>query len=205
MGKRLLTLLALTLGVLWSVTNEVSTVTGGLESTETSVAIDHSPLWAEEAHQVDGRTQRDAGDHQRDARRSRRANRGPQAKEAATVVWAQPGIDPYHTCECGEDCKCPPNACALGLCKTNYAVVVGAGWCPLCPKMQPVMDELREKGYMVIYISLDYHPEVADRFKVRALPTTIIMDDGKQQKRIVGLTTARKISGHMKTRKEQRL
>ncbi len=84
-------------------------------------------------------------------------------------------------------------------------MVFGASWCKYCPQLYPIIEELREKGYIALYISTDNHPDATDQFKLQSLPTTIIMADGKEKHRIKGVTSARKISKHLKTRKQQGL
>lgn len=109
--------------------------------------------------------------------------------------------------ECTNDkgCICPPFVCSLGLCRANYAVVFGSDYCVYCPRMYPVVAQLRKDGYIVLYIETPDYPGIFEQFELTAWPTTVIMNNGKPQMRFVGVTTSKKIARHLKTREQQGL
>jgi thioredoxin 1 len=64
-----------------------------------------------------------------------------------------------------------------------------AAWCPPCRKMGPVIDELaRRAGEHVTVgkLDVDRHPEVAERYGVRSIPTLLLFRRGQVVERRVG-------------------
>jgi len=64
-----------------------------------------------------------------------------------------------------------------------------AAWCPPCRKMGPVIDEIARlsgDGVTVGKLDVDQHPEVAERYGVRSIPTLLLFRDGKVVDRRVG-------------------
>jgi thioredoxin 1 len=64
-----------------------------------------------------------------------------------------------------------------------------AAWCPPCRKMGPVVDELaRQAGDKVTIgkLDVDRHPEVAERYGVRSIPTFLLFRNGELVERRVG-------------------
>ncbi|KKK52383.1 hypothetical protein LCGC14_3105480, partial [marine sediment metagenome] len=83
--------------------------------------------------------------------------------------------------------------------------VFGSDTCVYCPRMYPVVEQLRKDGYIVFYIETPDYPGIFEQFELTAWPTTVIMNDGKPQMRFVGVTTSKNIARHLKTRKQQGL
>jgi len=64
-----------------------------------------------------------------------------------------------------------------------------AAWCPPCRKMGPVIDELaRLSGDEVTVgkLDVDRHPEIAERYGVRSIPTLLLFRGGGVVERRVG-------------------
>ena len=64
-----------------------------------------------------------------------------------------------------------------------------AEWCPPCRKMGPVIDELAQRfgdQAMVGKLNVDQHPEVAERYDVRSIPTFLLFRGGQVVERRVG-------------------
>jgi thioredoxin len=64
-----------------------------------------------------------------------------------------------------------------------------AQWCPPCRKMGPVIDELArvtEGRVTVGKLDVDQHPDVAERYGVRSIPTMLVFREGKLVDRRVG-------------------
>jgi thioredoxin 1 len=64
-----------------------------------------------------------------------------------------------------------------------------AEWCPPCRKMGPVIDELArltEGRVTVGKLDVDQHPDVAERYGVRSIPTLLLFHEGKVVDRRVG-------------------
>jgi thiol-disulfide isomerase/thioredoxin len=116
--------------------------------------------------------------------------------------WSPPVVS---NPDCEAAGECPPLICAAGHCNHSYAVVFAAKNCKHCPKMWPVIEKLRKRGYIVYYIETNKHPGVVKQFDLKVAPTTIVFDEAKQVARFNGVATAVNISKHMKTRAEQGL
>lgn len=63
-----------------------------------------------------------------------------------------------------------------------------ATWCGPCMRQGPIVEELAGEGYIVGKVDVDQEPALAQQFQVMSIPTLIIFKDGKEAKRLVGLT-----------------
>ncbi|HJB15249.1 MAG TPA: thioredoxin [Candidatus Blautia excrementipullorum] len=63
-----------------------------------------------------------------------------------------------------------------------------ATWCGPCMRQGPIVEELAGEGYVVGKVDVDQEPGLAQQFQVMSIPTLIIFKDGKEAKRLVGLT-----------------
>ncbi len=66
-----------------------------------------------------------------------------------------------------------------------------AEWCGPCRMMSPIIDDLAKEyeGRVKIgKINVDEEMELAENFGVSSIPTLVIMKDGHEVKRFVGLT-----------------
>ena len=73
--------------------------------------------------------------------------------------------------------------------KGPVLVDLWAEWCPPCRKMGPVVDELaRVSGGEVTVgkLDVDRHPEVAERYGVRSIPTFLVFRGGRVVEKRVG-------------------
>ncbi|MFI5448976.1 MAG: thioredoxin [Candidatus Bathyarchaeia archaeon] len=74
----------------------------------------------------------------------------------------------------------------------SYPLVVidcWAVWCAPCRAIAPIVDQLAKdySGKMVFgKLNVDENPETRDRFGIMAIPTLLVMKDGKEVDRIVG-------------------
>ncbi|MNK02155.1 Thioredoxin [compost metagenome] len=68
-------------------------------------------------------------------------------------------------------------------------VDIGADWCPPCKKMLPVIAELEQEGYTVIRIDGGSQTELVKALHAEVFPTFISFKNGKEAKRISGLTS----------------
>ena len=64
-----------------------------------------------------------------------------------------------------------------------------ADWCGPCRMMSPIVDEIAEEreDITVGKVNVDESPELAVKFGIVSIPTLIIIKDGKESKKIVGL------------------
>lgn len=64
-----------------------------------------------------------------------------------------------------------------------------ADWCGPCRAMVPIIEQLARQGYPIRKINIDHHPEVAARFGVRAVPCFVMVVNGREVARDVGLVS----------------
>ena len=88
---------------------------------------------------------------------------------------------------------------ALNLTSENFDEEVGSGralvdfwatWCRPCQMVGPIIDELAEDyagRVKVGKIDVDNEKELAKRFKVMSIPTVILMENGEEIERFVGV------------------
>ena len=65
-------------------------------------------------------------------------------------------------------------------------------WCSPCKIMEPVIEELEKelKGKMEIEkINVDEKPDMAAKYGVMSIPTYVILKDGKEVGRRIGVTS----------------
>lgn len=65
-----------------------------------------------------------------------------------------------------------------------------AEWCTPCRMMSPIIEELTKEyaGKVLIgKLNVDENPETAERFQIFSIPTLLLMKNGKEVNRIVGL------------------
>jgi len=75
----------------------------------------------------------------------------------------------------------------------NYPLIVvdcWAAWCAPCRAIAPVVEELaKEYSGKVVFgkLNVDDNPETAEKFGIRAIPTLLVMKNGSEVDRIVGV------------------
>lgn len=72
-----------------------------------------------------------------------------------------------------------------------------AEWCGPCRLIGPIIDKLSTEydGKALIgKVNVDHNPEVAMKYGVRSIPTIVILKDGEEVQRHVGVTTQANLS-----------
>ncbi len=67
-----------------------------------------------------------------------------------------------------------------------------AEWCGPCRAITPIIEKLyvEYKGKALIgKVDVDNNPEISFKYGIRSIPTIVILKDGQEVKRQVGLTT----------------
>jgi len=67
-----------------------------------------------------------------------------------------------------------------------------ASWCGPCRMMGPVLSDFASEAgdsVTVAKVNVDDSPHLSARFRVQAIPLTVILRDGKEIARLVGLQT----------------
>jgi len=73
-----------------------------------------------------------------------------------------------------------------------------AQWCDQCREMDPLMEEVRARGYRVTRVDVDEQVEVARHYGITQVPTILIVSRGKVVDRIKGATTAETLWPHVR-------
>lgn len=70
-----------------------------------------------------------------------------------------------------------------------------APWCGPCKIIAPVVNEIADSqnDFVVAKVNVDHNQQLAQKFKVRNIPTMLILKDGKEAGRIVGVKTKKAI------------
>jgi thioredoxin 1 len=76
-----------------------------------------------------------------------------------------------------------------------------AAWCGPCLALAPTIEELAEEyaGKILIgKLNVDENPSTAERFQIFSIPTILIMKDGREVDRIVGLVPKKYIDAALR-------
>ncbi len=69
-----------------------------------------------------------------------------------------------------------------------------ADWCGPCQMMKPVIEELAEtRDETFVSVNIDDEEELADQFSVEGIPCLVVLKDGKEVARSVGVVPAKKV------------
>tara|TARA_R110000782_G_scaffold9296_1_gene30026 strand:- start:950 stop:1195 length:246 start_codon:yes stop_codon:yes gene_type:complete len=68
-----------------------------------------------------------------------------------------------------------------------------ATWCGPCKTFKPIMNEIAGEGYSVQFIDIDQQQDLAARYNVRSVPTTIIEENGIEVDRIIGSVSKQQV------------
>lgn len=91
------------------------------------------------------------------------------------------------------------SATATELTEATFQQQVGEGvalvdfwapWCGPCRMVAPVLDELAAElgdGVTIAKVNVDENPVLAGRFRVSAIPLLVLLKDGQEVTRFVGL------------------
>lgn len=72
-----------------------------------------------------------------------------------------------------------------------------ATWCGPCKMQRPILENL-SKDYKIVSVDTDENEELAYQYKVMSIPCMVLIKDGKEVKRIVGLHSEEDIKEFMK-------
>ena len=63
-----------------------------------------------------------------------------------------------------------------------------APWCGPCKTFKPLMESLQSE-MSITFIDVDSSPQTAAQYNVRSVPTTILVENGMEKGRFVGVKT----------------
>ena len=72
-----------------------------------------------------------------------------------------------------------------------------APWCGPCHMIAPVVDQLATElagRIRVVKLNVDENPQTAARFDLRSIPTLLVLKDGREVDRLVGVQPKREIA-----------
>ncbi len=83
---------------------------------------------------------------------------------------------------------------------SNKIVLVDfwAGWCGPCRALAPTIEELAKEyagKILVAKLDVDENPATAEKFQVFSIPTVVLLKDGREVERIVGLCPKKQYDG----------
>ena len=62
-----------------------------------------------------------------------------------------------------------------------------AKWCTACQATTPVVESLKHSNQTpVMIVDVDYDVSLTEQYNVKSVPTTIILENGNEIKRVVG-------------------
>lgn len=73
--------------------------------------------------------------------------------------------------------------------KIPVLIDFNAEWCGPCRMMGPVLEEIAKenKKVKIVSINIDDEEELAEEYKVYSIPCLVLIKDGEEEKRSVGL------------------
>lgn len=75
---------------------------------------------------------------------------------------------------------------ALSAAPTSELLDFSATWCGPCQQAKPFIQQLRREGLPVREVDVDRQRDVAQRFNITAMPTFVLVIDGREVDRVVG-------------------
>lgn len=68
-----------------------------------------------------------------------------------------------------------------------------ATWCGPCKMMKPILEKISETGIAVFEVDVEDQTELADKYEVQSIPTTIYFENGVQVSKTIGARSGSKL------------
>ena len=78
-----------------------------------------------------------------------------------------------------------------------------AEWCGPCRPLAPIVEALAEQyagAARVVKLNVDDNPSIVQRYRVQAIPTLILFQDGEEKNRIIGAVSKETIARAIEAR-----
>jgi thioredoxin 1 len=69
-------------------------------------------------------------------------------------------------------------------------IYFSAEWCGPCKVLAPIMSEINSKGMPVEKVDVDFNAEFAHKYRVKNIPTVILVNGDREIQRFVGSNPA---------------
>jgi thioredoxin 1 len=70
-----------------------------------------------------------------------------------------------------------------------------ADWCGPCKMVRPIVEELKSEGFFIQIIDVDTEIKLAQKFKIKSIPTFILFEDQNEINTIIGAQTKQSLIG----------
>ncbi len=72
----------------------------------------------------------------------------------------------------------------------SHVLYFTAEWCNPCQRTRPIAEELKRDGLIdFVFVDADTEIELLEKFGIRSVPTYILLEDGREVKRMNGAKT----------------
>jgi thiol-disulfide isomerase/thioredoxin len=72
----------------------------------------------------------------------------------------------------------------------SHVLYFTAEWCNPCQRTRPIAEELKKDGIIdFIFVDADTEIELLQKFGIKSVPTYILLEDGREVKRMNGAKT----------------
>lgn len=72
----------------------------------------------------------------------------------------------------------------------SHVLYFTAEWCNPCQRTRPIAEELKRDGVIdFVFVDADSEVELVEKFEIKSIPTYILLEDGRETKRMNGAKT----------------
>lgn len=72
----------------------------------------------------------------------------------------------------------------------SHVLYFTAEWCNPCQRTRPIAEDLKRDGIIdFVFVDADSETELVQKFAIKSIPTYILLNDGREVKRMNGAKT----------------